>query len=264
MEQRRKNMKKSVTAFFFTALSAAVLGAGNDGPEGTSARFRPSGQTQAFVKTYDDGTDVGLWHCSLIVPRIIEASGGNPGAYLQQGGFSSHVPTWASVSPRFQPGVNDTYKIDSIYTGDWATLGVSSITVDLNIIQVATWGTDRAVTLELLQMDGTGFNVNYDATYTLPDLPERPVGWQTYSFPIDANSPTIPDGWVFTHGDGTPGTDAEWSQFLHRVDLTSIGFYKPGFAYPGLDTWILGVDNVEIDFQTGPTPQSNSVGYRNT
>ena len=133
-------------------------------------------------------------------------------------------------------------------------LGVTSLTVDLNVIQVATWATDRAVTLELLQMDETGFNVNYDATYTLPDLPDPPIGWQTYSFPVDANSPTIPQGWVFTHGDGTPGTDAEWSPFLHRVDLTSIGFYKPGFAYPSLGTWILGIDNIEIDFQPDQSP----------
>jgi hypothetical protein len=151
-------------------------------------------------------------------------------------------------------GFNDTYKIDSIYTGDWTSLGVTSITADLNIIQVASWGTDRAVTLELLQMDETGFNVTYDATYTLPDLPQPPVGWQTYSFPVNANSPTIPEGWVFTRGDGTPGTNAEWSQFLHRIDLTNIGFYKPGFAYTGFGTWTLGIDNIEIDFQTGPTP----------
>jgi len=207
-----------------------------------------------FIETYDDGTDVGLWHCSVNAARILEASGGNPGAYIQQGGFSTAVPTWASISTRFQPGVSDPYKTDSIYTGDWTTLGVTSIAVDLNVIQVGTWATDRAVTLELLQMDETGFNVTYDATYTLPDLPEPPVGWQTYSFPVDANSPTIPAGWVFTRGDGTPGTDAEWSPFLHRVDLTSIGFYKPGFAYPSLGTWILGIDNIEIDFQAGPTP----------
>ncbi len=94
-----------------------------------------------FIETYDDGTDVGIWNCSLSVPRIIETSGGNPGAYVQQGGFSTHVPTWFSVSTRFQPGVNDTYKIDSIYTGDWTSLGVTSITVDLNVIQVATWAT---------------------------------------------------------------------------------------------------------------------------
>jgi hypothetical protein len=249
-------MKKLLTTFFSIALAAAVLSAGNDGGKiiDSGSTESGSGATNTFIETYDDGTDVGLWHCSVNVPRLLETSGGNPGAYIQQGGFSSHVPTWASVSPRFQPGVNDTYKIDSIYTGDWTSLGVTSITVDLNVIQVGTWATDRAVTLELLQMDETGFNVNYDATYTLPDLPDPPVGWQTYSFPVNANSPTIPEEWVFTRGDGTPGTDEEWSLFLHRIDLTSIGFYKPGFAYPGLGTWILGIDNVEIDFQAGPTP----------
>jgi hypothetical protein len=235
-------MTKLLATFFAIALGTAVLGAVNDS------------ETSTFIETYDDGTDVGLWHCSVGVPRDVETNGGNPGAYLQQGGFSTAIPTWATISTRFQPGVPDPFKIDSIYTGDWTSLGVTSITADLNVIQVATWATDRAVTLELLQMDETGFNVNYDATYTLPDLPEPPVGWQTYSFPVDANSPTIPQGWVFTRGDGTPGTDAEWSPFLHRIDLTSIGFYKPGFAYPSLGTWILGIDNAEIDFQTGPTP----------
>ena len=230
-----------------------VIGAGR-GPLSFVSASRMLGQTTSFIETYDDGTDVGLWHCSLGVPRIVEISGGNPGAYLQQGGFSTSIPTWASVSTRFQPGVNDLYKIDSIYTGDWTSLGVIGITADLNVIQVADWATDRATTLELLQMDATGFNVNYDATYTLPDLPEPPIGWQTYSFPVDANSPTIPQGWVFTRGDGTPGTDAEWSPFLHRVDLTSIGFYKPGFGYPSLGTWILGIDNIEIDFQPDQSP----------
>ena len=267
-------MKQFLTTFFSTVLCGTVLAAGEDGNNSSDAStngrvkvigtgrgalsFGPAprifGQTNSFVETYDDGTDVGLWHCSAGAARIIETSGGNPGAYLQQGGFSSAIPTWASVSTRFQPGVPDPYKIDSIYTGDWTGLGVTRITVDLNVIQVATWATDRAVTLELLQMDETGFNVNYDATYTLPDLPNPPVGWQTYSFPVDANSPTIPEGWVFTRGDGTPGTDAEWSPFLHRIDLTSIGFYKPGFAYPSLGTWILGIDNIEIDFQASPTP----------
>src|SRR5215831_16594648 len=267
-------MKQLLMTFFSIALCGTVLGAGDsrnnssDASENGGSKvigtgrgalsFRPAprilGQSNSFIETYDNGTDVGLWHCSVGVPRIVEISGGNPGAYLQQGGFSTSIPTWASISTRFQPGVNDPYKIDSIYTGDWTSLGVIGITADLNVIQVADWATDRATTLELLQMDATGFNVNYDATYTLPDLPEPPIGWQTYSFPVDANSPTIPQGWVFTRGDGTPGTDAEWSPFLHRVDLTSIGFYKPGFAYPSLSTWILGIDNIEIDFQAGPTP----------
>ena len=207
----------------------------------------------SFIETYDDGSDVGLWIAAFNVPRIIEPSGGNPGAYLQQGDFSTHTPTWASVSTRYQPGFNDDFKVNSIYTGDWAAIGVISLRADLNIIQAAAWGTDRAVTMQLLQMDETGFNVNFEATYTLPDLPDvPPVGWQTYSFPVDANSSTVPPGWVFTHGDGTPASDAEWAILMSRIDLTSIGFYKPGFAYPGFGTWILGIDNISIQTALQP------------
>ena len=184
----------------------------------------------SFIETYDDGTDVGLWHCSVGVPRIIETSGGNPGAYLQQGGFSTSIPTWASISTRFQPGVPDPYKIDSIYTGDWTTLGVTSIAVDLNVIQVATWATDRAVTLELLQMDDTGFNVTYDATYTLPDLLTA-IGWQTYhSRLMPIHRPFHEDG--SSHAAMGRGTDAEWSPFLHRVDLTALAFTSPDLLIP--------------------------------
>jgi hypothetical protein len=65
-----KICKKILITFFSIALSASVLAAGND--TGTST----------FIETYDDGTDVGLWHCSVGVPRILETSGGNPGTYL--------------------------------------------------------------------------------------------------------------------------------------------------------------------------------------
>jgi hypothetical protein len=210
----------------------------------------------SFIETYDDGTDVGLWVAAFSVPRIIQPDGGNPGAYLQQGDFSTHTPTWTTASPRYQPGVNDDFKVNSIYTGDWAGIGVTSLSADMNIIQAAAWGPDRAVTMELLQMDETGFTVNYQATYTLPDLPDiPPVGWLTFSFPVDANSSTVPAGWVFTHGDGTPASDAEWAILMSRIDLTSIGYYKPGFAYPGFGTWILGIDN--IDIQTVQAPRSS-------
>src|SRR5438445_12264062 len=124
-------MKKSVTTSFLIALSAAVLRAGNHGGSGSTASV--SGGTNTFIETYDDGTDVGLWPCSVNVPRILETNGGNPGAHIQQGGFISHVPTWSSVSPRLQPGANDTYKIDSIYTGDSTTLCPTRLIVELNI-----------------------------------------------------------------------------------------------------------------------------------
>jgi hypothetical protein len=198
-----------------------------------------------FVENYDV-TDIGQWDASTHVPRVIEPKGGNPGAYLAQGGMGTSIPTWGTASPRYQPGFNDTYKVDSVFTGDWTDAGVTAFSVDMEIIQAGMWATDRGVTLQLMQMDDSGFNVNYDATYTIPLGDAPPVGWQTYAFPVNANSRTIPAGWVFTHGDGTPATDAEWSQFLKRIDATTVGFYQPMVAYPYRGTWTVGLDNVTL------------------
>jgi len=84
-----------------------------------------------FTETYDDGTDIGHWIASFNVPRQIEPVGGSPlgggiplGAYLQQGGFTSSIPTWGTASPRFQPGFNDTYKENSVFVGDWTDAAV--------------------------------------------------------------------------------------------------------------------------------------------
>src|SRR5215813_14913746 len=98
-------MKQLLTIFSSMALCGIVLGAGDDGINTSDASENGRlqvigtvqgalsfdsavgifGQTNSFIETYDDGTDVGLWHCSAGVPRIIEIAGGNPGAYLQQG-----------------------------------------------------------------------------------------------------------------------------------------------------------------------------------
>src|SRR5207253_10351992 len=100
----------------------------------------------SFTETYDDSTDVGQWVASFNVPRQIQPVGGSPlggglplGAYLQQGGFTSSIPTWGTASPRFQPGFNDTYKEDSVFVGDWAAAGLSTFGADLDVIQSGSW-----------------------------------------------------------------------------------------------------------------------------
>jgi pseudomonalisin len=201
---------------------------------------------RVYVETYDDGTDLGKWIASLNQPRVIEASGGNPGKFLEQDNVATQVPTWGTASTRYQPGYNDQFKSDSIFTSDWTDMGVTDFSVDLNLVKPGDWAPDRGITLQLMQMDDTGFNVTYVATYTYPLGQRPPKGWKTYTFPVNANSQTVPPHWVFTHGDGTPGTDAEWSQFLKRVDSTSVGYYRPGFAYPGPINWNLGIDNITL------------------
>ena len=204
-----------------------------------------------FIETYDDGTDVGQWLCTFSQPRVIETGGGNPGMYLQQGNFSLAVPSWQTASTHFQPGVNDTYKTDSVFVGDWATAGVTSLGVDLNVLQAGAWA-NRPVTLEIMQMDASGFGINYTATWSTANMAEAPIGWNHYDFTVNADGAAIPSGWTFTHGDGTPGTDAEWATFLSRVDLVQFMYARPGYMYPGYGFWTLGIDNISI--QTVPEP----------
>ncbi|MGH9421323.1 MAG: S53 family peptidase, partial [Thermoanaerobaculia bacterium] len=201
---------------------------------------------QVFTETYDDGTDLGKWSVDFDRARVIKPGNGNPGEFLEQDGVINAIPTWGTASTRYQPGFNDPFKSDSVFTGDWTDLGVTDFSVDLDVLQAGDWATSRGVTLQLMQMDDTGFNVTYVATYTHPLGNKVPSGWQTYSFPVDADSGSIPQGWVFTHGDGTPASDAEWSQFLKQVDLTTVGYYRPGFAYPSLGSWNLGIDNITL------------------
>jgi len=227
----------------------------------STPRASPPPTAGSFTETYDNGSDVGKWVASFNVPRQIQPTGGSSlaagipaGSYLQQGGFSSSIPTWGTASPRYQPGFNDEFKEDSVFVGNWTGAGVQTFGVDLEVIQSGNWpAPGRPVTLQLMQMDSTGFGVNYVASYTTPILPAPPLTWAHFDFPINANSGAVPSGWVFTHGDGSPGNDSEWATFLSRVDLTSVGFYAPGFAYPGTGSWTLGIDNISVQYGTKTT-----------
>ena len=225
-----------------------------------------SSSAGSIVETYDDGTDIGIWAASFNAPRLIVPSGGrslgpglSTGAYLQQANVSSALPTWSSASTRFQPGFDDEFKQDSPFVGDWLTAGVRQFSVDLNVIQVGSWPRPgRPVTLQLLQMDDTGFNVTYVATYTTRLIRQAPVGWHRYIFPIGSSNGQPPPGWIFTRGDGTPAPAGEWARLLARIDLTSVGYYAPGYAYPGLGGWTLGIDNIRIEAKPVPVIETDS------
>jgi len=214
----------------------------------------------SFTETYDAGTqDVGDWLgvTSTTAFRVIEPTGGNPNGYLHVN-ESRAVPSWETASTRYQPGFNDEFKRDSVFTGDWTSAGVTSLGVDLNVFGYGSWTEDRALTLMLRGWDGPTDSVSFEATLTIVDLPD-PVspGWNHYDFNIDANSSVIPKGWDVTFGDGTPAGDSDWSTFLHQVDLVSIEYGKPGYFYPSHGVWDMGIDNISIN-TAAPVPEPMS------
>lgn len=236
------------TTLFTAVIAVAVIGGDPRSTSDADAQQLPDTE---FTETYEAGTlDTGNWILTTdpARPRVIESTGGNPGGYLY-GEVATAVPTWATASTRYQPGVDDASKRDSIFVGDYYLNDINYVSADLRIYQVGSWTADRTVTLILRSWDAATDSVAYEATCSLPDMPQVPQGWQHYQFRVDATSARVPPGWVFTRGDGTPGTDAEWATFMHQIDFVGFGYWKPGYGYPSLGLWQLGIDNIHIGTQ---------------
>jgi hypothetical protein len=211
----------------------------------------------SFTEDFESDADTGWWRWHELLPRTFVDEGGNPGRYLQQAneGYSgSSLPIWRTTSTRYQPGFMPS--VDSVFTDNWTAMGVNSFSVDLLIERAGVW-TERGLTMEVIQMDETGFGVAYDAYYEYPgDFTEVPTGWNRYEFPINASG-GIPEGWNFAKqvdGEYLPGSDADWATFMSQIDYVGVGYYKPGYAYPPLLGWTLGIDNITLN--TVPEPAS--------
>jgi hypothetical protein len=198
------------------------------------------------VDTFDNNVNQGTWRLTNNPNRLyrIETSGGNPGAYLH-GQVATAVPTWYIDQPVGNP-----------FTGDFAAAGFRSFRFDLTIsggIQVP----DRVLTFHLFTTLGTGDPTQgIDAYHLGEDISNYMPGWNTYAYPLDAASPTIPAGWHVTEGNGSPGTDADWRSLMTHIEDVHMELGQPGYAYPNLGVWDLGLDNVTLSTSPLPAPGS--------
>lgn len=207
----------------------------------------PADETLAirgFTETFSPWTfDVGHWALTTndLRARVIEPTGGNPGGYLH-GEVASPIPTWSTASRRFDPEAGS----DTIFVGNYLANDIRRISADLCVYQAGSWSASRTVTLQLVRWDVANATILLEATYSLPDIPDVPDGWRHYKFRVDARSATIPPGWQLEHGDGSPATDADWAVLMHQIDVVGFGFWKPGYMYPALGLWELGIDNIHV------------------
>lgn len=196
------------------------------------------------VDTFDGGVNLGTWRLTSNPDRLyqVEPDGGHPGAYLH-GQVSTAVPTWYIDQSTGNP-----------YTGDYSAEGIRSLSFDMRIsggVQVP----DRSMTLHLFTTLGTGdLSLGLEAWYVGTDISTYDNSWNTYAYPLDAGSATIPDGWTIFEGDGTPGTDADWHTLVTHIENVTFELGQPGFAYPNLGVWDLGLDNVRLSTLPVPAP----------
>ena len=154
-----------------------------------------------FIETFSNGSDDGNWHLTDNPDRLlkIEASGGNPGAYLH-GQVFTPVPTW------YVPVATSS----THFLGNYYAQHAGQVSFDLDIFS-GTQAPNRAVTLDLRTTLGTGdLSQGLEAYKIGANISILPIGWRQYSFPLEAASTFIPPGWVLLRGDGSPGTDADW------------------------------------------------------
>lgn len=210
-----------------------------------------SGVSRAdVVDTFDNNINQGTWRLTSNASRLyrIESSGGNPGAYLH-GQVAAAVPTWYVSEPAGNP-----------YLGNWGAAGYRSFRFDLNIsggIQVP----DRVLTFHLFTTLGTGDPVQGIDAYELgPDISNYQPGWGSYAYAADAASQTIPAGWVVTEGNGQAGTDADWRALMAHIEDVHMELGQPGYFYPNLNVWDIGLDNVTLSTSPVPGPGALSVG----
>ena len=196
-----------------------------------------AGQT-TFVEGFETGTNEGGWAYGT-GNEVIEDAGGNPGSYL-------HDPFVDSYAPR----PRTTWGIESVFTGDYRTAGVTSVGIDLILHYVDFSAKGRPLSVLLISDNGTPGNFNDDwAFYKIGDANVPLVGqeWLSYDFDIPSDSPVPPAGWEsIQFGPGSPA-DPDFNDVI--TDVTRLEFFYGDptmfFIY---QAWNVGLDNPRITY----------------
>jgi hypothetical protein len=196
-----------------------------------------------IIETFDTNSTNMDWMLTTNPLRLlrIEPAGGNPAAYLH-GQVQAAAPTWYAA----QSATN--------FFGDYAAKGVTSAGADINIF-VGNTEPDRNVTLDLSTTLGTGdISLGLEAYYIGQDISNVGPGWNSYVYPLDANSTAVPSGWTLLRGDGTAGEGKDWQALMHDVEAIAFELGTPGFLYTDHTVFDLGLDNPRLITATLTAP----------
>jgi len=200
---------------------------------------------ETFTETFTGGSNVGLW--SYFPQEQIETEGGNPGAYLHTWGLDTYAPWPTTTAP------------ESIFTGDYRSMGVTSIGVDLITIAVDFSAEGRNCTLTLRWDNGTPDDYADDwVAFKLGEfIPVPGEGWRSFDFDVPSQSDVWPAGWdSFTLGPDAPEPD--WVALMG--DVAEVGFHHgdPLLFYI-FQQWELGLDNPRITYEGGVAVEAASL-----
>jgi hypothetical protein len=192
-------------------------------------------QTATFVETFDGSSNTGSWSWGVPGPTI-PAAGGNPGAFLREDFLDSCCPLLS------------TGAASSVFTGNYRAMGVTSVGVDLNVLDVDFSSAGRPLTIELFNDNGTPANTfdDFGAWFVGPDdVPTAGTGWFSYDFAFDSQSSSLPPGWVLFRVDGGTPTHT-FDDVITSVDRLGYFYGDPEFFFI-FQGWEMGLDNARIE-----------------
>jgi hypothetical protein len=191
-----------------------------------------SATADQFIEPFDGGSNIGGWTYGAPL-ETVENSGGNPGAYLRADGIDTYAPQARTTG-------------ESAFTGDYRTMNVQSLGIDLATFYVDFSAADRPCALMLHSDNGTPADFDDDwAAYTLgANVPEPAEGWQSYDFPVPSQATGWPDGWSSVQlGPNSPTPD--WNTLM--ADVAAVGYFYGDPTYFFIfQMWQLGLDNPRV------------------
>jgi hypothetical protein len=215
--------------------------------------FGPAdGGTTTFSEDFEDLANQDGWSWGTGNEEVIPLNG-NPGAFLADLTlFSAHPILFTA------PGS------ESEFTGDYRASGVTSVGVDLIVMDTDFGVGSRPLTLMLTNDRDTPGDYDDDlwAWFVgdkevpqagVPGFDPTPPGWADFDFEIPSDSLTVPEGWQIFEMEGmTP--DEVWNGVVTDVDTVEFWYGEPGTIFPFL-SWDVGADNMRITRSTAaPLP----------
>lgn len=200
-----------------------------------------------FTDDFENGRNTGGW--TYFAPNEeIETTGGNPDAWLHAWQLDTFAPR-----PRTT--------LESNFTGDFRSRGVSAIGIDLITIAVDFSAAERPLTLMLYSDNGTPGDPDDDwAAYTLgPDIPEPGDGWQSYQFNVPSGETSLPAGWLTVPLGPDSPADPDWNDVITNVSALGFFYGDPTFVFI-FQNWDVGMDNVSITYESAVPVETVSWG----
>lgn len=198
------------------------------------------------LETFDRGNVSNWQFLPLDATTFIAGTGGNPGRHL------THTQTqwpWPTVRTTFA---------DSVFTGDYRALNVTSIGLDMIVtLTNAQPHPDFTVSVMFVYDNGTPGNTSDDTRLYFnsgQSIPWPGQGWMSYDIDVpsqlDPPFPQLPPGWQYWEDQfGTSFANHSWREVMENVtEVWFVGINDPaGIGF--LLNWISGVDNMRLSWK---------------